>query len=246
MNKKILLLVLICSLSVTSQNKKEKSQGVLNSINRKYQSIKNSLFSEDNAERDSILTIYKSKFKDYKLVTEWMSKKPPFLDDLKGNTYKVLKRTIIEKDNSIIYDDLVKKENILYLFVPEHKEYLYFLSFELFENFIELIDVTKVNRGIMYEDKFEVKLDEEFKIEKEIVTGRVKPFFEVYNKHLIFGYKVNSEGGDRRVYYDLGFDLFDEDEKDSYLEYANRYWTLGLTELNKTEQLINDKMLYKL
>lgn len=52
--------------------------------------------------------------------------------------------------------------------------------------------------------------------------------------HFIFGYKAVEISGGSRVYFDLGYDLYEEDKKDNHLEPYLDYATKGMSELNKT------------
>lgn len=196
--------------------------------------------------KDSILDAYNTRFPDYKLVKKWFDKKPLFLGDTVANIYKVLKRTTISKDKSTSYKNYVKDNYYQYLYVPSDKKNVHLIRFDIIEEDVQIETIIKINRGIMYEDKFEVILTDDFKLEKEEAMGRVKPFFDNYENHLIYGYKSNKEAGGSRVYFDLGYDVFDEDEKDSFWEYSHRCYTFGSTELNKTEWMINNEMLFKL
>lgn len=236
MKKTIIFIFLLSCINLFSQ--KDEKKGV-------FKKIKETFISKE-IPKDSILKLYNNKFRDYKFVVNWFNKRPLFLKTTKGNLYKVLKKTIIKSDNSIHYKDFVNEELYQYFFVPDHKDFLYFFNFDIIDGNVELVDLTRIDRGIMYENKYNVTLDENSNIIKQDFSGRVKPFFDVYENHLIFGYKSDDKGDNQRVYFDLGFDIFEEDEKDSWAEYLWRFISLGLTELNKTERIIDNKMLYKL
>jgi len=239
--KKILIYSLVVLFALSCENevkveKKTSKEG--NSLTDFFSS------SEKKPEiifRDSILKVYNKKFPDYKFIQKWIKKNPPFLENAKGNLYKVLKKTTIKVDNSVVYEELTDLDINSYIFVHNHKNYLFFMEFEIIDNRVKLVSLTKINRGIMYEDKLNLVFDEKLIIKEENFTGRIKPFFNTFDKHLLFGYKSNKEGNHTRIYFDLGYDIYDEDLKDSVTEYL-----ITTSQYNKTENKINEKMLCKI
>ncbi|NCT59357.1 MAG: hypothetical protein COZ16_06170 [Flavobacteriaceae bacterium CG_4_10_14_3_um_filter_31_253] len=260
MKKLIILIISILSYNCFSQKDETTSSKVWNNA----KNLVSSFNDNDDSEyffRDSILKIYSKKFSDFNLIEKWMKKNPPFLDNQKGNLYKVLKKTTVKADNSIIYGDINDLNLVEYIFLPHHKKNLFIMEFEIFEKKVNLISLTKINKGLNYEDKFDVYLDEKLKVKQEKFLSKVNPYFFRYKDHILFALKNNKNGNHRRIYFDLGYDIYQEYKKLEFIKeklfknykyipfhgtYKFFFDDYDYYYFNKTKRLLSVKMLHKL